>query len=291
MKFKKAITILVLCIAILSMVASVCGVFSGRGDGQHSFKSIQGENVEIYGKGLYHNDSVATASQGIAQDVVTIILGIPLLVISLYFSEKGSFRGRLLLTGTVAYFLYTYASYSFLWMFNSFFLIYVIIMSSSLFAFILCMMSFDIEKISSCFSEKLPVKFLGGFSIFLAVMIGLMWLGRIIQPLVSNTVPVGLEHYTTLVIQAMDLGFVVPTAILSGVLLIKRRPFGYLLSSVIYMKEVTMLTALTAMVIGQLLAGVKLSAVEIALFPLFNLVGIFCIILLLKNINKSEINA
>lgn len=286
MKFNKSISLLVLCIVVLSLVASVIGVFSNQEKGQYEFKSIQGETVQIYGKGLYHLDSVSTASQGIAQDVVTIVLGIPLLVISLYLAIKGSLKGRLLLTGTLGYFLYTYASYAFLWMYNPFFLAYVILMSASFFAFILCMMSFDIQKLSLCFSEKLPVKFLGGFSIFVAVIISLMWLGRIIPALISNTVPIGLEHYTTLVIQAMDLGFIVPVAIISGVLLIKKKPFGYLLASVIYLKEVTMLTALTAMIIGQIIAGVKIGIVEVVVFPVFNLIVIYSIILIMKNVKE-----
>ena len=289
MKFRKSVSLLVLLIAVLSLAASVFGVFTNQGEGTHEFTSIHGEIVKIYGKGLYQFDSVSTASQGIAQDVVTIILGIPLLVISLFLARKGSIKGRLLLTGTLGYFLYTYVSYAFLWMYNPFFLIYVILMSASFFAFVLCMMSFDIQKLSSCFGEKLPVRFLGGFSIFVAVTIALMWLGRIVPPLISHTIPAGLEHYTTLVIQAMDLGFIVPVAMISGILLMKKRPFGYLLASVIYLKEVTMLTALTAMIIGQIVSGVKVGIAEIVMFPAFNLIVIYCMILIMKNVKEPAV--
>jgi hypothetical protein len=183
-------------------------------------------------------------------------------------------KGRLLLTGTLGYFLYTYVSYSFLAMYNPLFLIYVILMSASFFAFALVMMSFDLEDLISYFNPKLPVKFVGGFLIFIAVTIGLMWLGRIVPPLINGTAPLRLEHYTTLVIQALDLGFVVPAAILSGVLLIRKKTFGYLLASVIIIKGITLLTAITAMAIGMVCAGVKVSFVEMMLFPLFNLVAI-----------------
>lgn len=47
-----------------------------------------------------------------------------------------------------------------------------------------------------------------------------MWLGRIILSLLSHSVPPGLEHYTTLPIQALYLGFIVPAAVLSGILII-----------------------------------------------------------------------
>lgn len=290
MKYKKIISILVIIIVFLSLAASICGILSAGGRGTYVIKSFHGEAVSIYGKGLYCNDSVSVASQGIAQDIVTVILAIPLLIISLYFTRKDLLKGRLLLTGTLAYFLYTYISYSFVWMYNSLFLVYVALMSTSFFAFLLTMMSFDkIENLPLYFNEKLPLKFIGGFIIFMGTAIGLMWLGRILPPLINGTIPVGLEHYSTLPIQALDLGFVVPAAIISGTLLIKRNPFGYLLSSVIIIKGITMLSAITAMIIGQILTGVTVSLVEIIIFPIFNLIIIFCLFLIMKNI-KEKLN-
>lgn len=246
------------------------------------------ETIKIYGKGLYRYDSVSIATQGIAQDIVTIVLGVPLLVVSLFLALRGSLKGRLLLTGTLGYFLYTYISYVFLWMYNPMFILYVILMSASFFSFILLMMSFNINNLGSAFSKKLPVRFLGGFQIFFAIALCLLWLKKIIPTITNGTVPLGLEHYTTLVIQGLDLGFIVPIALLSGVLIIKRKPLGYLLSSVIIMKGFTMGAALTAMIISQYLAGVSMSNIEIILFPMVSLVICYCLILLLKNINDKD---
>lgn len=286
MKYKKAISILVICIAIFSLFASAYGIFSTGGNGNYTIKSFYGNTVSIYGKGLYRNDSVSVASQGISQDIVTVILGIPLLIVSLYLSRKNLLKGRLLLSGTLAYFLYTYTSYSFLWMYNSLFLIYVILMSTSFFAFLLTMMSFDIEDLPHHFNNDLPVKFLGSFFIFIGISVGLMWLGRIIPPLLTHSIPPSLEHYTTLTIQALDLGFIVPIAILSGILIIKKQPFGYLLSAVITIKGITMLTSITAMIIGQILVGVKVSFAELVIFPAFNVIVIYCMFLIMKNIKE-----
>ncbi|MFL0269087.1 hypothetical protein [Candidatus Clostridium radicumherbarum] len=290
MKNKKAISILVILIVVLALAASFYGVFSTGGSGSYKIKSFYGETVSIYGKGLYRNDSVSVAAQGIAQDIVTIIVGVPLLVVSLYLSRKDLLKGRLLLAGTLGYFLYTYTSYCFVWMYNSLFLIYVILMSSSFFAFLLTMMSFDMESLKISFNEKLPVRLLGSFFIFLGTAIGLMWLGRIVPSLINGSEPVGIEQYTTLPIQALDLGFIVPTAIISGVLTIKRETFGYLLSSVITVKCITMLTAITAMIIGQSLAGVKLSFAEIIIFPAANLIVIYLLTLIIKNVKEPIYN-
>lgn len=288
MKYNRLISLLVLCIIILSIFASVVGIFSNAGPGAYEIKSFRGETVNIYGKGLYSDDSISIVAQGTAQDIVTLALGIPLLVVSLFMSLKGSLKGRLLLTGTLGYFLYTYITYVFLWMYNPMFIIYVILMSASFFAFTVSMMAVDINNLSPAFSKKLPVKFLGGFQIFFAVALCLLWMGKIIPTITNGGVPLGLEHYTTLVIQGLDLGFIVPIALLSGVLLIKRKPFGYLLSSVIIMKFFTMGAAITAMIIGQYITGVAMSVIEIIMFPIFSLVIFYCMILLLKNIDDKE---
>ena len=287
MKYNKVISLLVACIVILSIFASAIGIFSSGGPGDYEIQSFRGETINIYGRGLYSKDSMSVATQGIAQDIVTAVLGIPLLIASLCLSLKGSLKGKLLLTGTLGYFLYTYISYVFLWMYNPMFIVYVILMSASFFAFTLSMMSFDINNLSSAFNKKLPVRFLSGFQIFFATALCLLWISKIIPTMIKGIVPVGLEHYTTLVIQGLDLGFIVPTALLSGVLLIKKKPFGYLLSSVIIMKGFTMGAALTAMIIGQYLAGVSMSILEIIIFPLFSLIIFYCMLLLIKNIDDK----
>jgi hypothetical protein len=291
MKFRKEVTVLAVLIMVLSLTAAITGIYSSGGPGKHEITSIRGETVEIYGKGLYRNDSVSMASQAIAQDVVTVLVGIPLLAASLASARKGRLKGKILLAGTLAYFLYTYASYSFTSMFNDLFLVDVGLMSLSFFAFLLAMMSLDPRILQQSFNAKLPVRTIAGFLIFIAAVIGLMWVGRIEPSFVGSAVPIGLEHYSTLVIQALDLGFVVPAAILSGLLLLQRRPLGLLLSSILCVKAVTMLTALTAMIIGQMVAGVSMEAAEIILFPAFNLAGIGILVLIFKHIQEPGAGA
>ena len=99
-----------------------------------------------------------------------------------------------------------------------------------------------------------------------------------------------LEHYNTLVIQALDLGIIVPVAVMSGMMIIKKKDFGYLLSSIIIIKGLTMLTAITAMLVGRMNAGVEVSIVELTVFPAINLIAIFCLVVMLRNINEKTMS-
>lgn len=290
MKFKKYLRVLVVIIIILAAVSSFVGLLSHGGGGQHVITSVSGEKVTLYGRGIYKNDSISVVAQGKAQDLVTLIIGIPMLIISMVILRKESLRGKLLLTGTLGYFLYTYMSYTFLWNFNYLFLVYAILMSCSLFAFILSIMEIDISNMKNNFSDKLPNKLIGGFEIFIGTAIGLMWLGKIAQALKTGAAPDGLEHYTTLVIQGMDLGFVVPFAILSGILLIKKNNYGYLISSIIIVKGFSMLTTITVMMINMMLSGVAVSLIQIVVFLIANLGCIYLFVILMKNIRENKRN-
>lgn len=290
LKNKTTISILVIVIVIASLIATLVGLFSGNGPGQHTVQSIYGETVTLHGKGLYQHDSVSVAAQALGQDAVTLFLGIPLLIFALFLFRRGSVRGHLLLTGTLGYFLYTYTSYSFLSMYNYLFLINVLLMSASFFSFTLAMMSISPDQLRLHFGPKLPVKLLGSFMIFISIAITLMWLGRIVPSLLNKSVPFGLEHYTTLCIQALDLGFIAPIAFLTGILIIRKRPFGYLLSSVVIVKGITLLTAISVMIFMQARAGVKVHLIEVLLFPIFNLLTIFFLISLLRNVSTKTVD-
>ncbi|SFF73232.1 hypothetical protein SAMN05216353_10755 [Halobacillus alkaliphilus] len=288
MKFKKEITWLVYFASIVSLFVASIGVSSSHSSPSTSFQSIQGENIPLYGKGLYQLDSVSAAAQVIAQDWVTLLLGLPLLWFSLHWARRGSMKGRILLAGTIGYFLYTYASYALLLMYNDFFLLYVVLLSTSFFAFTLTMMSFDYEKLHQSFDATIPVKTIAGFLFFLAFLLLALWLSRILPAIINNTPPTGLEHYTTLVIQVLDLSFIVPAAILSGVLVLRKHAFGYLLATILIVKGMTMLTAITAMMANIMRAGEAVSIIELSLFPLLNIFVVYCLILMLKHVKEHK---
>ena len=85
----------------------------------------------------------------------------------------------------------------------------------------------------------------------------------------------------------LDLGIIVPTAFLSGALLLRRAPLGYLLASSVLVKSLTLGPAVSAMVVGQLLADVPLGIGEIVGFPLLTFIGIGMTVALLHNISDE----
>ncbi len=71
---------------------------------------------------MYHYDTHSAAAQEQAQDLVTLLVGLPLLVVSARLAMRGSLRGQVLLAGTLGYFLYTYTWIAFGSAYNPLFL-------------------------------------------------------------------------------------------------------------------------------------------------------------------------
>lgn len=289
MKNQKVISTLVLIVALLAIIASSVGVFSTGGSGRYEYRSIRGQNVIIYGEGIYKDMSADVAIQGIAQDYVTLFIAVPALLFALFITRKGTLKSKYLLAGIMSYFFLTYLFYMNMAMYNALFLVYIVLTGTSFFALILTLLSIDIEKIPLAFSRMTPVKFIGGFLIFTATSIALLWLTILVPPLLDNTIlPLSVEHYTTLTVQGFDLSLFHPIIFVSGLLLIKKNKFGYLLAPVMLIFLSFLMTALIAKIIAMALAGVNVVP-AIFIIPCIAFVSVFSSIITLKSVNIDTV--
>lgn len=284
MRYQKPVTVLVLLISIMAGVAASMGIFSTGGPGPYEYESIRGETVQIFGEGLYRHMSANVAPQGIAQDYVTLFIAIPFLWIAFFWARTGSLRGRFLLAGTLGYFLVTYLFYLVMAMYNVLFLLYAALLGISFFAFTLTMLSFDPDGLPDRFSNNPPVKTAGGFLILNTLAIAMLWLGVVVPPLLDGTViPQQTEHYTTLIVQGLDLGLLLPIAFVSGVLFIQKKRIGYLLAPVYLVFLCILMAALVAKIIAMGLMGQNIIPV-IFIIPTILLAAIACTAWVLKNV-------
>ena len=284
MKANNIVIRLAMIIIPLALLAAGTGVlWQGSGE-PYPFDTLRGETVMIRGHGLYRYDTVNSASQEIGTDIVTLLIGIPLLITGIVLSRKGTLRGQLLLTGALGYFLYTYGAMCFLTAFNPLFLVYVALFSLSLFGFILSMSNLDVDEVARHIADGFPRRAVATYFIIVAAFLSLAWLGLVSSPSLTWAPPAGLESAITMVIQALDLGVIVPTSFLTATLLLQKRAWGYALSSVLLLKILTMGAALIAMIIGQILAGVTVDPVTSVIFVLISISGITFGVVALKSI-------
>jgi len=260
----------------LAMIATACGILTGFGAHHRTFLSLRGETVTMQGSGLYANDSLSGASQAIGQDFVTLLVAVPLLAVATWLALRGSLRGRILRSGALLYFAYTYLLMAFGSAYNPLFLVYVAVFSSSLFALVLSLLSIDAGHLRSRFSGRFRRRLVGWVMIGFGSLLAAMWIGRIAPSLLGGNAPVGLDSYSTLFVQAGDLAIVVPLTISSGILLLQRRPAGYLLAGVMLVKGSTFGLALIGMIVAMAAMGTQVVIPEAVFFTTLALTMTVC---------------
>jgi len=284
MKNNNLITVLVLLIIILSGIATFMGITSNDGPGEYDYMSIRGENIIIYGKGIYGHMSADVAIQGIAQDYITLFLGIPLLLFSLFLFRKNNIKGLFLLSGTLMYFLVTYLFYTAMAMYNVMFLVYLALLCFSFFAFVLSLFCYNITEIKQIFSSEKLIRYSGIFLVINSVMVAMLWLSIVIPPLLDGSIyPKELQHYTTLIVQGFDLGLLLPIGIVSGILAFRKNRYGYLFTTINLIFLSILMAALTSKILFMANAGENVIPV-IFIMPNVCLISAVLSLLILKRI-------
>lgn len=266
-EFKLAF-ILSTIIVVLMIVASVGGLFID---------------------GIYH-DNLLVKSGWYGNDLVTLLLAVPLLVLSLVLSKRDSQRAQLVWFGMLFYTLYNYAFYLFGAAYNSLFLVYVALFALSIFALIFGIASLNVKRITELFRPGTPVKWIGGYMMFVALLLGGFHIFLNIRYVFTGFVPeivINVEHPTNL-ISALDLSLVVSFGLLGGVWLWKRQPWGYVLAVIWNVMAAVYMTALSAATVGVFQAGVSEDIMPIALWGPIGVGCLISFILLLTNMESSE---
>jgi hypothetical protein len=253
-------------VAILAIIASAAGLFAN----------------------VYRDNAMVTAAYR-GNDLITLSVVAPLLLVALMYSRRGSARWLLIWVGSVAYMLYNYIFYVYGAAFNPIFLLYVLLVGVSLWALILSMPRLDAAAISRQFSSRTPVRWIAGFMLLIPVIIGGVELMQIASYFADGKVPQAIAQtgHPTGVIYATDLAFLMPAIVVGAVLLWQRKPWGYVLGTIVMLKGVTYPLALVAMVVFSLLANTGYD--ELLPVYIFFLVGsVIALGLLLRNLQPGK---
>jgi hypothetical protein len=271
MNTNRRIELVALClvVAILAGAAATVGVFF-RGDGSvENVVSPRGERYQMIVSGVYRYNAQRVVAEGVGWDVFTLFAAVPALLLCLIWLARGpvhgTLRARLFALGVLAYLFYQYLMYSVAWAFGPLFLLFVAIFALSLVAIVRILTTINMEELDSRTGPRFPALGMGIFSLAMAALLITMWMARIVAAM-NGKIDGVLLGQTTLVVQALDLGLVVPLAVFTGVTALRRRRIGYLLSSVVAIKGAAMAAAICAMLIA---AWIVEGALEIVPFVIF----------------------
>jgi hypothetical protein len=223
---------------------------------------------------LYHDPAVLVPQER-GQDLVTLLVGTPLLVAALIVARRGSARGHLLWLGAVGYLAYTYTTYAFGAHFNALFLVYLALMGLSIYVLVLGLAATNARALAARFGPRAPTRLVGAFFVAVAGLMAFVWLADIVPAALTGSVPQAVREAETptSVIHVLDLAVVLPALAITGSLLLRRAPWGYVLAGVLLVKAATLGLAILAMGLFLYLAGQPLALGLTAFFAVLTIVA------------------
>jgi hypothetical protein len=242
--------------------------------------------VGLFMPDFYEAESREWQIQCRTQDFINLVIVIPsFLTISLLSFDKRPYA-PLLWAGCLLYMVYTYLIYCFDIHFNTFFILYCIILSISV--YLLFHFFYSYRSRHALNAVKSPVvKVTAIYFLILPVLFYVFWLSEIIPATLNFTLPasVGESGLFTNPVHVLDLSFLLPGIFITGIMLLQKKRLAFTLAPIfltffIFMYMTIMFLTLV-MVLRGILADYSLVFMMIA-FALFSL------LLLRANLRASK---
>ncbi|HEY7685008.1 MAG TPA: hypothetical protein VH833_02760 [Gemmatimonadales bacterium] len=197
-----------------------------------------------------YRDPAVLLPQNLGTDVVTLAVGIPLLALATAAMRRGSLRARLLWLGALGYMVYAYGMYAIGVRWNQLFLVYVALFGLSLFAVIIGLVGTDAVRVRAGVTGRPAVRPVAVYLIVIAVLVAALWLAEEVRALLSGTVPPSVVQFEspTNIVHVFDLALVLPALLLAAVMLLRDRPWGYVLAGMLLVKAATIGLWVVAMI-------------------------------------------
>jgi hypothetical protein len=174
----------------------------------------------LFSSALYPTDDVLQTF--FANDVVNLLIGLPILIGSMWLSWRGKLIGLLLWPGALLYVLYNYTAYIFGLPLNWILIVYIALVLLSAITVTRLIMSIDGVSVQGQLEGRVFEKLSGGFLFVFGLLFMLRAISIIADAITNQTVILPIEF-------SVLIADVILSAlwIAGGILLFKRSPLGY----------------------------------------------------------------
>ena len=190
-----------LVIAFLMTVASVAGL--------------------LYRAAIYPTDELLLSF--LPNDVLNLVVGLPILLGSMWLARRGRLIGLLCWPGALFYVLYVYVLYLIGMPFNALFLPYLLLVPLSAYTITGLLASIDGEAVRQRLSGVVPARTAGGILGGLAILLIVRQIAIIVAALTDQAEIDTLER----MLWIADFAVGCPALLAGGILLWRRRALGY----------------------------------------------------------------
>ncbi len=260
--------------AAMTLVVSLLGLAA-------AFAGVWNENLykEVYLAGTISEFLIAGS---IAQDLVSIPLGLLLAVLSVAFLKRPGYKTFIAILGLTGYFFYGYGLYTMQGQYTAIYLVYLAIFGLSLYSLIWGITSFDADAVKNYF---LPRSLRLATGVFLAAIV------LVLTPIWFNLITADIEKRApgdTYAVFILDLAVVFPALGIIAALLWQNNRFGNILAGVALFKAMTVcLSVAFGEWFNPYYSGHEPDLAGIAIFAGLTLVSLVFIVLYLLKLEKA----
>jgi hypothetical protein len=175
----------------------------------------------LYGTTLYPTEEMLLLK--LPTDLFTLVVGLPLLLTSMWLARRGNLLGLLCWPGVLLYVLYIYVAYAIGVPFDVLFLAYVALVALSAYTLIGLVASIDAAAVGQQLTGAVPARIAGGILAGLAILFTLINLSEILAALTSPAP----DYLLTFPVWIADCTVAAPAWLVGGLLLWQRKGLGY----------------------------------------------------------------
>jgi hypothetical protein len=247
------------------------------------------------GAGLFvgdlYRDTTNLVVQARGQDLVTLVVALPTLLIAGWLAVRGSQRARLIWLGALIYTVYTYVGFAFAVRCNAIFLVYVALLGCATYALIGGLVTTDFDGIRARFTDRTPVRTVSVYLALIATVFYAIWLkaalpaslaGRPTQALIDAGTP-------TEFVQVLDMAWLLPAFVMTAVSLWRGRSIGFTLAGALLAHAVLLAFAVLAMVLFMVCADQPVVMPMVVTFAVMSAVSIALLVRYLNHLKSSSI--
>jgi hypothetical protein len=183
----------------------------------------------------------------VGQDALNLVVGLPILLGSMWLTRRGSLIGLLLWPGALFYVLYDYGYYVLGAPHTVLFIPYIALMTLSAYAVIGIVVSIDSAAVRDQIAAGIPARLVGGFLVGLALLFAALWSGLSLSASLSGAA----FDMVPRVVTTLDLTVQLPALFVGGILLMRRHALGYVVAPGLLVQASAYLVGLSAITVLQ----------------------------------------
>jgi hypothetical protein len=260
---RRAVAEIGVLVALFATGSALVGLVVGGGPGRHEALTAHGAVVTLYGHGLYAGDTWLVGAGNRGQDVAVLLFAVPVLLLALRRYRRGGAVAAAVLTGVLAFFAYLCVSMVFATAQNRLFPVYVASAALACFGLVLAAQRLDVAAVVRALPDRPGRRTLAAYLLAVAAALTAAWLPEMVGTALRGGAAMAVGPYTSAATEALDLGLVVPVAVVAAVLVLHRVDLGRVLALVLLVVNVCVGVLLLGQGIAQLMSGVPLTLADI----------------------------